>query len=525
MQSINELPVEVLSRIFILGEKMQRGPRALRLPYVGFQDLVVQVCRHWREVAISTPELWTYIFISHPPPHLNADLYISRSGCLPLDIDLDMKSSFIQPIHPFRESEQAERALETLDFIEKAGGRRDRWGSLIIFSKALFAIITIYSFFTRTPTPVLRFVSIKWKSFSDIAQDQEQIGIEKFGLSKPTLAHGPERPRLSHIELNGLPKHFMFDNRLPLVSNLTRFTFVCSETMSLPLHHEFSMVLSASPQLEHLSVDLRDALYDIEEIELEPAAIAPIQVRLPFLRSFLLDTSHLYQWSLHLLQLVDAPGVEYLNLNTEGDSLHPIPVELYEYLAKGRINNVLQCYVPLDDISPDSGPIFPRLGHLNIERMSHSVNNISLIFTTFPMVTHVTIGGSGALALHEYPDYLLNASHFTYINDNSVDPAVVVGFSNSRAAYKPISTFVWCTAQPEYLRMQLGLEDNENWDSGSDRHYHSPPKLRVDHLIIRQIDQTHAYLESDDEAFVSLDDEDDDLGFDVDEFVVTNWDD
>ncbi|KAJ1301559.1 hypothetical protein OPQ81_008807 [Rhizoctonia solani] len=238
---------------------MQRGPRAIGLAYVGFQDLVVQVCHHWREIAINTPELWTYIYISRPPPHPNAELYISRSGNLPLHIDLDMRTPFIKPIHPFHENEQAERALEALDFIEKSGGKRHRWGSLIVLSKALFAIISIYSFFTKTPTPALQFVSMKRKAHHDIMDEQEEFGTQEFGLSQLTLAHGPERPQLRHIELRGLPKHFMFDSHSPIVSNLTTFTFVCPPTVSLPSHEEFSAVLSASPRLENLSIDLRAA--------------------------------------------------------------------------------------------------------------------------------------------------------------------------------------------------------------------------------------------------------------------------
>ncbi|KAL5639175.1 hypothetical protein ACGC1H_006630 [Rhizoctonia solani] len=503
MQSINELPVEVLSRVFILGENMQRGPRAIGLPYMGFQDLVVQVCHLWREVAISTPDLWTYIFISHPPPHLHAALYISRSGAFPLHIDLDMRTPFMRPIDPSRGKEQAERALEALEFIEKAGGTRDRWGSLIIFSKALLAIISIYSFFTRTPTPALRFVSIKWRAHDGTCDDQARLGAQKFRLDQMTLAHGPERPQLCHVEINGLPRFFTINQRSALVSNLTRFTIIFSATTSLPFHRGFSAIFSASPRLEHFSVDMRATLYSPVEIELGPATISSLQVHLPLLRSFSPDTGHLYQWSLDLLRIMDAPGVEDFDINIERGFSDLTLTELHQYLAKGRINGVLQCYVPPNDNILGSGAIFPLLEHLNVKRMYRGVNNVSRIFAAFPMVTKVTFGGIGVLTLYEHPKYLPNAFHFTYIDEKFVKVPLVTGLLNNRAKHKVISTWVWCTDRSEELCMQLHLETPGICHSGSDRHYHSLPELHVDHLIIRQVAKAFLHLGRSDDAVLA----------------------
>ncbi|CAE6502763.1 unnamed protein product [Rhizoctonia solani] len=521
MRVMNDLPPEVLSRIFVLGEGMQRGSRAIRLPYVGFQDLVVQVCRRWREVAISTPELWTYIFISSPPPHLCAERYISRSGTLPLHIDLEMRTSFIKPIHPFHESEQAERALEALEFIEKSGGKRDRWRSLIIFSKALFAITSIYSFFTRRPTPALQFVSIKWKAHDDIETDQEELGVQEFGLSETTLAHGPERPQLRHVELNGLAKNFMCNDHSVLVSNLTRFTFIAPGTtlLSLPSYQQFSAVLAASPQLEHLSVDMQAAHYGFMNIESSPADIGSFQVRLPLLRSFSLYTGHLHRWGLNLLQIVDAPGVQCLDINTEHNLFAPDAIGLHQYLAKGRVNGVLQRHVPLDNNDTSgSGPIFPQLKHLSVQQMTR---NVSPIFVAFPMVTHITFGGLGALTLCHHPEYLPNASHFTYIDGAIAGFSAVLELATRRVEHRAISTLVWCTGFPEDLRVRLGIEGDGIPSLGSEQHYRSPPGLQVDHLIIRKITHAPPYRgDSDDEVLAALDDEDNDPGFDIDEFVV-----
>jgi len=55
-----------------------------------FEILVSQVTQHWRNVAIATPGLWTQIYV---PNNGHLDIvaaYLTRSGSLPLDIDVKM---------------------------------------------------------------------------------------------------------------------------------------------------------------------------------------------------------------------------------------------------------------------------------------------------------------------------------------------------------------------------------------------------------------------------------------------------
>ncbi|KAJ7605163.1 hypothetical protein FB45DRAFT_1069546 [Roridomyces roridus] len=60
--------------------------------------LLCHVARHWRNLALSTPRLWTFLHIFNSPPmndgtmvqHINdaVDAWLSRSGSLPLSISL-----------------------------------------------------------------------------------------------------------------------------------------------------------------------------------------------------------------------------------------------------------------------------------------------------------------------------------------------------------------------------------------------------------------------------------------------------
>ncbi|KAG8727146.1 hypothetical protein FRC12_022772, partial [Ceratobasidium sp. 428] len=56
IQWINRLPVELLSRIFIAGDELdQTDDNSEDEDDIEFQEVVVQVCRHWRTVALGIP--------------------------------------------------------------------------------------------------------------------------------------------------------------------------------------------------------------------------------------------------------------------------------------------------------------------------------------------------------------------------------------------------------------------------------------------------------------------------------------
>ncbi|KAG6379284.1 hypothetical protein JVT61DRAFT_11739 [Boletus reticuloceps] len=59
-----------------------------------FLILVSHVCQHWRNLAISTPSLWTSISISpiSRPPYQHLAIFLTRSKCLRLDIRIRLGS-------------------------------------------------------------------------------------------------------------------------------------------------------------------------------------------------------------------------------------------------------------------------------------------------------------------------------------------------------------------------------------------------------------------------------------------------
>ncbi|KAL1760386.1 hypothetical protein FB107DRAFT_256282 [Schizophyllum commune] len=101
--SIHSLPVELLTRIFVLGANYDfpyhHSPFLLRpnteyypAPASNFQLTVSAVCSHWRSIALATPSLWSFLFFREPSHIDRAQEYIARcekSGYITFDILID----------------------------------------------------------------------------------------------------------------------------------------------------------------------------------------------------------------------------------------------------------------------------------------------------------------------------------------------------------------------------------------------------------------------------------------------------
>ncbi|KXN87490.1 hypothetical protein AN958_08795 [Leucoagaricus sp. SymC.cos] len=82
---INTLPPEILSKIFLPLRQIRRYQRI-----IPFQVSLTHVCRHWRQVAISTPQLWSSITLFSSKSFPCVSEWLTRSGSVPLDVRLDL---------------------------------------------------------------------------------------------------------------------------------------------------------------------------------------------------------------------------------------------------------------------------------------------------------------------------------------------------------------------------------------------------------------------------------------------------
>ncbi|KAJ7700661.1 hypothetical protein B0H14DRAFT_763841 [Mycena olivaceomarginata] len=92
--SVLDLPPEITSVIFLYCVLDECGPER-RFPTLSEELaplLLGRICRQWRSIAWSTPELWTMVEVDCPPciddvvPHL--ERWFLRAGSLPLTLDI-----------------------------------------------------------------------------------------------------------------------------------------------------------------------------------------------------------------------------------------------------------------------------------------------------------------------------------------------------------------------------------------------------------------------------------------------------
>ncbi|KAJ6453119.1 hypothetical protein C8R45DRAFT_915853 [Mycena sanguinolenta] len=83
LDPVARLPVEISSDIF--AQCLPEFPR----PHCGEAPiLLLNICRIWRDIAISTPSLWTSISCPSLTDGSDLDIWLQRAGCLPLSISL-----------------------------------------------------------------------------------------------------------------------------------------------------------------------------------------------------------------------------------------------------------------------------------------------------------------------------------------------------------------------------------------------------------------------------------------------------
>ncbi|KAF8608229.1 hypothetical protein BDV93DRAFT_603083 [Ceratobasidium sp. AG-I] len=371
-QSINRLPFEVLSCIFKLGR--QKSDELAEKEKLSFGELVAQVCRHWRTIALATPMLWSYITLSDPIPYERSAMLLARSGdSAPIDIHIDMNRQFMKGLRSFED--YAKRARAALEFIVAHGGVTSRWETLVIRSKRSETIQGVMDFVYNARLDNLHTLELDVETYKVLDADELVADVLTGQASSESAMFKNQPPLLRHIELYGMPSKLILPLKPPIVCNLTLLHLTVAH--SLPDLVSLRDLFIHSPRLETLG--LYTSRIESTDFQNQPPAVA--KVHMPHLRQFTRHQWDSTSWGLSVLKMVDAPAVEVFSLDY-GDS-----DAVLSYLAFGRRGERL-----VDD---HSGPnehiggtsIYPALKHLIISGISGSPDTFSNMLKAFQNVT------------------------------------------------------------------------------------------------------------------------------------------
>lgn len=157
---ISLLPDEILSAIFEAGRQLvhKNSPP--------FEILVSQLTRRFREIAIRTPGLWTNLICSLRSPRDMVTAYLTRSGALPLDIQVDFT-----PVYP----DDLNKAQEM------AGGlvfHVSRWRRVLVHGQRFDYLKAFLTSICSVNAPILRYfqLSTNESKHDDESDDEEGPG-------------------------------------------------------------------------------------------------------------------------------------------------------------------------------------------------------------------------------------------------------------------------------------------------------------------------------------------------------------
>ncbi|CAA7261785.1 unnamed protein product [Cyclocybe aegerita] len=241
ISTICSIPPEILSAIFESGKDMDpegfryasfEGFEVQRDDFTPFESLVSQICVHFRQVAVSTPQLWARIQIDRSTSVEYVTTYIGRSGSCMLDLRLDLIQHDVQPDDP---------RLEAILGVILPNSHR--WRSLSLSYNRECANQPTVMRICNCVALALQHLSI---AVDDV--DEADATTVNGDVNTPHIFRAGT-PTLQFIRLRGLAMH-LFRPQLNTV-----VTLHLDQTRSVPLDYStFRSIITCSPCLTHLSI-------------------------------------------------------------------------------------------------------------------------------------------------------------------------------------------------------------------------------------------------------------------------------
>ncbi|KAG8738808.1 hypothetical protein FRC10_006461 [Ceratobasidium sp. 414] len=265
--------------------------------------------------------------LDDPVPWDRSALYLSRSGTVPLDIEIDMREEFWDNTEDGTTEECTERAQEALRFIVSHGGATSRWQSVFIITDAFGPHRAVIDFLGSSPMPELQYLQLHFEGPSDL-DEEDELDLYQSTRIKPLQLFQQPPSKLHTARLAGVSNPFLFghSNQLQLPS-LTHLKLAFVNTP--PSVSDLSALLRVTTRLEVLHFGL-DA---VDPTEYNKLNLRLPKIRLNHLRELAFLDIRDALWPLNVVMILEAPNLEYLQLGlveceADGD-------KLIDYLVDG----------------------------------------------------------------------------------------------------------------------------------------------------------------------------------------------
>lgn len=368
-------------------------------PILPFQVLVSHVCRHWREIALESPALWTNLTFSEGAPFTKSQIWLERSKGLPLDIRIDCTIPDVYDDHPHphpTEPSDENSDDEPPRLLGSHGQRYDEDHKdcdhpppsfsikdldtildLIVPHVAHWRLLEVtaslydymYTLLTRlaqcSGAPLLEVLELY--HYEDT---EDYDTFEPVALNTAFLIFNGIAPKLSDVALWGV--HLDWEPSLSFLSGLRDLELAYHAKDVRPSFATFSKILAASPNLRTLSLCLSgpaDHVDDDNEWILEPLEI-------PSLKDLVL-CYHDSKYITALVDILSTPNVHSLALDYDEEDY----TEFAQRLTK--------------PVRGKSKSILSGLEHLKISGLPCNERTVDMIFEQLAGLQTLNLNCSG----------------------------------------------------------------------------------------------------------------------------------
>ncbi|CAE6491244.1 unnamed protein product [Rhizoctonia solani] len=372
---INRLPPKILSVIFILCQRIWQICTNQLESHIGrsyeCQLALSAVCRSWREIALDTTTLWTYIKLTRPTSSPLSELFLSRSGNVePLNIDLRMIGSFWQTgghLHA------GNSAVQILNFLTPLGAPPSRWNSLHLEADIIETLYSSYLLFQQASFPSLRSSRLIYSGSSEPATD---LGREiQETVRKAPLKFGETPTQLRDLKLHGLLIPY-------LLGESTHSQLRTLEYLELKFAGGFLELLDC----DHLPAAILLSGHNVNFSDM--AALGQPRVLYPSLKSLSILNVSCAVWVLNHLLTLDAPQVTRFELTIALAHWYRMDnnisqEQLISYIATSNLLHATT--VPK--------PLFPSLLHLTYSNaiIFASERDLKTLLSAYPQLISLSI--------------------------------------------------------------------------------------------------------------------------------------